>query len=103
MVHWCRVHCTKFMSPFFMGKTSYSCINRTPFIQLQSRFFSKYLSKSATKRLPLTTKRAGKGYYKGNGCRSEGRHTSKGGYVMDKSKMLELVVPDLTGFKVSLS
>ena len=68
---------------------------------IQYRFFSKFLSKSATKRLPLTTKRAGKGYYKGNGCRSEGRHTSKGKFIMDRSKMLELIVPDLTDFKVN--
>lgn len=64
------------------------------------RYFSKYLSKSATKRLPLTTKRVGKGFYKGKGCRSEGRHTSKGKFLMDRSKMLELVVPDLNGFKL---
>ncbi len=40
--------------------------------------FSKYISKSRTKRLPLTTKRAGKGFYKGNGARKEGVITSKG-------------------------
>lgn len=64
------------------------------------RFMSKYLSKSATKRLPLTTKKAGKGYYKGKGGTKEG-HFGKGGrFVRDKTKMLELVVPDLEGFKV---
>lgn len=61
---------------------------------------SKFLPKAATKRLPLTTKRANKNFYKGNGCTSQGRHTSKGRYVLDKKKMLELVVPDLTGFKL---
>lgn len=40
--------------------------------------FSKYISKSRAKRLPLTTKRAGKGYYKGNRCRKEGKLNSKG-------------------------
>ena len=40
--------------------------------------FSKYISKSRKKRLPLTTKRAGKGFYKGNGGRKEGHITSKG-------------------------
>ena len=64
------------------------------------RFMSKYLSKSATKRLPLTTKRARKGFYKGNGATKEG-HWVKGKYQMDKDKMLELIVPDLTGFRVS--
>ena len=59
---------------------------------------SKYLSKSATKRLPLTTKRAKKGYYKGKGGTSEGRLTSKGKFIADPLKKLQLIVPDLTGF-----
>ncbi|KAL7433185.1 hypothetical protein ACHAXH_004453, partial [Discostella pseudostelligera] len=62
------------------------------------RCMSKFLSKSATKRLPLTTKRAGKGYYKGKGCTSEGRLTSKGKFIADPVKKLQLIVPDLTGF-----
>mmetsp|Transcript_26870 Transcript_26870/g.32558 ORF Transcript_26870/g.32558 Transcript_26870/m.32558 type:complete len:136 (+) Transcript_26870:150-557(+) len=64
------------------------------------RYFSKYLSKSATKRLPLTTKRAGKGYKKGKGCTNEGRLTSKGKFIRNWSKSLQLVVPDLEGFKL---
>jgi len=40
--------------------------------------FSKYISKSRAKRLPLTTKRVGKGYKKGNRARKEGVITSKG-------------------------
>lgn len=64
------------------------------------RCMSKFLSKSATKRLPLTTKRAGKGYYKGKGCNSEGRLTSKGKFIADPMKKLQLVVPDLTGFSL---
>ena len=66
----------------------------------QQRFMSKYLSKSATKRLPLTTKKAGKGYYKGKGGTKEGRITSKARFIVDPKKRLELVVPDLEGFKV---
>lgn len=62
--------------------------------------YSKIYGRSRSKRLPMTTKRAKKGYYKGNACTQEGRHTSKGGYVMDRSLMLELAVPSLTGFKV---
>lgn len=62
------------------------------------RFMSKYLSKSATKRLPLNTKRAKKGYYKGKGCTSEGRLTSKGKFIADPLKKLQLIVPDLEGF-----
>ena len=57
-------------------------------------------SKSRVKRFPMTTKRANKNYYKGNGCRTEGRHTAKGGYIVDKEMCTELVVPDLTGFKL---
>jgi large subunit ribosomal protein L41 len=61
---------------------------------------SKYLSRSAKKRLVLTTKRAGKGFYKGKGSTKEGYLTSKGRFVVDRLRRLELVVPDLTGFKV---
>jgi Mitochondrial ribosomal protein L27 len=61
---------------------------------------SKYLSKSAKKRLVLTTKRARKGFYKGKGSTKEGSLTSKGRFVLDPLRRLQLVVPDLTGFKV---
>lgn len=64
------------------------------------RNFSKYLSKSAAKRIPLTTKRAKKGFYKGKGCTKEGYLTSKGRFVVDWTKRLQLIVPDLTGFKL---
>lgn len=52
--------------------------------------------------MPLTTKRAGKGYYKGNGSTKEGRLTSKGRFITDPKRRLELMVPDLVGFAVSL-
>lgn len=64
------------------------------------RNFSKFLSKSAAKRIPLTTKRARKGFYKGKGCTKEGYLTSKGRFVVDWSKRLQLIIPDLTGFKL---
>ena len=64
----------------------------SPFI-LQQRFFSKYLSKSAKKRLPLNTKWAGKGYVKGKRCTREGRRTSKGRFIVDPLKRLELIAP----------
>ena len=68
---------------------------------MQVRFMSKYMSKSARKRMPLTTKRASKGgYYKGKGGTKEGRLTSKGKFIADPLKKLELIVPDLTGFKL---
>ena len=64
------------------------------------REFSKFVSKSAAKRIPLNAKHARKGYKKGKGCRSEGRLTSKARFIVDPQKRLELVVPDLTGFKL---
>ena len=64
----------------------------TPF---QVANFSKYISKSRAKRLPLTTKRAGKGYYKGKGGRKEGHITSKAKFIKDIRRCTELVVPDL--------
>jgi large subunit ribosomal protein L41 len=66
----------------------------------QQRFMSKYLSKAAKKRLVLTTKRAHKGFYKGNGATKEGRLTSKGKFIVNPLRRLELVLPDLAGFKV---
>jgi large subunit ribosomal protein L41 len=49
---------------------------------------------------PLTSKRANRRFYKGNGCRNEGTHAKRGRYVVDQDKLLQLEVPDLTGFKV---
>jgi hypothetical protein len=66
----------------------------------QQRYMSKYLSKSATKRLALTTKRVRKGYVKGHGATKEGRVTSKGRFIVDHLARLKLNIPDLTGFKV---
>lgn len=61
---------------------------------------SKYLSKARTKRLPLNSKRGNKNFYKGKGCTNEGRLTSKGRFLVDPKRRLELMVPDLTGFKL---
>jgi hypothetical protein len=66
----------------------------------QARGMSKYLSNAAKKRLPMTSKRAHKGYYKGKGATKEGRLTSKARFVVDPLKRLELVVPNMIGFKV---
>ena len=44
----------------------------------QVNYFSKYISKSRAKRLPLTTKRIQRGYKKGYGATREGYLTSKG-------------------------
>lgn len=69
-------------------------------IHQQVRSMSRYMSKSAAKRQPLTTKRASGDYYKGKRGTKEGRHTRKGKYIIDRRKQLELVIPDLTDFKV---
>jgi len=68
--------------------------------QKTTRCMSKYLSKAAAKRVPLNTKRAGKGYVKGKGGTKEGKLNSKGQFIVDPTKRLELVVPDLENFKV---
>jgi len=47
----------------------------------------------------LTTKRARKGYYKGKGAISVGKHTKHGGYVTQEWKLPEYVVP--VGFAAS--
>lgn len=54
------------------------------------------------RRLRLTTKMAGKGYYKGTGSGKMGKHTKFGGYKIDPEKVRTYVVPDLAGFVVSL-
>ncbi|KAK9810958.1 hypothetical protein WJX73_000985 [Symbiochloris irregularis] len=48
----------------------------------------------------LTGKVGPKNFYKGKGVPSAGKNTSKGAYVVLDSKLPNLVVPDLTGFKL---
>ncbi|KAI9051511.1 hypothetical protein LZ554_004557 [Drepanopeziza brunnea f. sp. 'monogermtubi'] len=45
-------------------------------------------------RLALTTKQTNKGYYKGTGTGSTGRHTKHGGYIIDWDKVRTYVVPE---------
>ncbi|GFH51018.1 hypothetical protein CTEN210_07494 [Chaetoceros tenuissimus] len=62
---------------------------------------SKFMPKSASKRKPLSTKHARKGYYKGKGATKEGTFRGKAGrFVLDQERMLDIVAPDLTGFKL---
>jgi hypothetical protein len=56
----------------------------------------------ALRRLALTTKQAGKDYYKGTGSGSMGRHTKYGGYRIDWDKVRTYKVPNLTDFHVCL-
>jgi large subunit ribosomal protein L41 len=48
----------------------------------------------------LTSKRGPRNFYKGKGCKSTGRHTSKGAYVLMEEKLPKYVVPDLTNCKL---
>lgn len=53
-------------------------------------------------RLALTTKQTNKGYYKGTGTGSTGRHTKHGGYIIEWEKVRTYVVPsNRPDFKVS--
>ena len=51
----------------------------------------------------LNTKQANKGYYKGTGSGSMGRHTKHGGYIIEWDKVRTYVAPkNLDNFKVRL-
>ena len=52
------------------------------------------------RRLRLTTKDVNKGFYKGTGSGSMGRHTKHGGYIVEWNKVRTYVCPPLEGFKV---
>lgn len=55
------------------------------------------------RRLALTTKQANKGFYKGTGTGSTGRHTKHGGYVIEWEKVRTYVAPpNLKTFNVSM-
>mmetsp|Transcript_34031 Transcript_34031/g.44956 ORF Transcript_34031/g.44956 Transcript_34031/m.44956 type:complete len:117 (-) Transcript_34031:331-681(-) len=64
------------------------------------RWMSKYLSKAARKRIPMSAKWGNKDYYKGNRCRKFGKVNSKGRFIRDRSLDLHILVPDLTGFQL---
>ncbi|KAK4454075.1 mitochondrial ribosomal protein L27-domain-containing protein [Podospora aff. communis PSN243] len=53
------------------------------------------------RKLRLTTKDVNKGYYKGVGTGSMGRHTKYGTYVIEWEKVRTYVVPPLEGFKLT--
>ncbi|WZN61447.1 ribosomal protein L27 [Chloropicon roscoffensis] len=48
----------------------------------------------------LDAKRAKKGYVKGKGVKSVGRHTKYGGYTILAHKIPRYIVPDLKGFEL---
>lgn len=98
--HGAAIVASRYTNNTAVNKSFQLQLNQPLSLQESRRYMSKYLSKSATKRLPLDTKRAKKGYYKGKGCTSEGRLTSKGKFIADPLKKLQLIVPDLEGFKL---
>ena len=53
------------------------------------------------RKLRLTVKDVNKGFYKGTRTGSMGRHTKKGGYVIEFEKVRTYVVPSLVDFNVS--
>eukprot|EP01041_Mallomonas_annulata_P005627 gene5627-11355_t len=107
------------MSGLLTGK-SFVPVLRSNWLYQSFMALSKYISKSRTKRLPLTTKRVGKGFTKGYGAIKGGFISSKGiplqyGSIVFKLKakffssgkfigvkemQTQLVVPDLTNFKL---
>jgi large subunit ribosomal protein L41 len=53
------------------------------------------------RRLALTTKQTNKGFYKGTGTGSTGRHTKHGGYIIEWEKVRTYAVPfNLKDFSV---
>lgn len=55
------------------------------------------------RKLRLTVKDVNKGFYKGTRTGSMGRHTKKGGYIIEYEKVRTYVVPSLANFNVSAS
>lgn len=49
--------------------------------------------KSGNKRLPMTSKQGNKNFYKGHGAGGVGATTSKGRYIVNRSKVRTFVVP----------
>ena len=49
---------------------------------------------SRLRRLSITTKQVGKGFYKGTGSGAMGWHTKHGGYKIDPKKVRTYVVPE---------
>jgi hypothetical protein len=85
----------------FSGTFASTSLFQNYYNQIQHRYLSKYVSKSMKKNLPLTTKRARKGFYKGKGGTKEGRINSTGRFVVNPLKRLQLVVPhDLSNFRL---
>ncbi|CAK7226064.1 60S ribosomal protein L27, mitochondrial [Sporothrix bragantina] len=53
------------------------------------------------RKLRLTVKDVNKGFYKGTRTGSMGRHTKKGGYIVEYEKVRTYVVPSLVDFNLT--
>ncbi|CAK7201448.1 60S ribosomal protein L27, mitochondrial [Sporothrix eucalyptigena] len=53
------------------------------------------------RKLRLTVKDVNKGFYKGTRTGSMGRHTKKGGYILEYAKVRTYVVPSLVDFNLT--
>ncbi|KAK3316154.1 mitochondrial ribosomal protein L27-domain-containing protein [Apodospora peruviana] len=53
------------------------------------------------RRLRLTTKDVNKGFYKGTGTGTIGRHTKHGGFIIEWEKVRSYVCPSLENFKLT--
>ncbi len=63
---------------------------------------SKYISRAGRKRIPLHRKHGDKSWYKGTGSAKTGHLNSLGRFRADPELLPNIVVPDLSGFKVSV-
>ncbi len=63
---------------------------------------SKYISRAGRKRIPLHRKHGDKNWYKGTGSAKTGHLNSLGRFRADPELLPNIVVPDLSGFKVSV-
>ncbi len=63
---------------------------------------SKCISKAGRKRIPLHRKHGDKNWYKGTGSAKTGHLNSLGRFRADPELLPNIVVPDLSGFKVSV-
>merc|ERR1712224_569606 len=60
---------------------------------------SKY-GKNVMKGKPYDPKHGPANFYKGYGCTPMGHHTRKGRFIVDRAKIPQYIVPDLTGFEL---
>jgi large subunit ribosomal protein L41 len=63
-------------------------------------FERKKATMPSRQREVFSSKMAPRGWYKGRGVKTVGTINTKGKFIVDKSKIPEIIVPDLTNFDV---